>query len=601
LKRDYGSSISVVFPAYEASGFDKGKTYVESRNDGVASLKRLMKRCPDSQSVLGGYSQGADVAGKVASDIGHGRGPVPAARVAAVGLVADPNRGSAPVVGKKLAGTGIAGSRPGGFGALEPKVFQLCDDKDLYCNVTGNNPFLKTLGKTLGSATAGEVPQLVSDFSGADLPGTASTASLLKEHTQNLSAPTSAGQSAEIAQIGALAQQVLSTFGPLAQTQDFIRRTPGAATQLEGPAGSDQAKTRQVLSTLDKMDTDSIVSTAQKVTSLSSQITGQSPVAPSTTDPAVSGEAPVLDEDAAQEPSEGAPATSSVGTTTGTGSVNAGDVTSLASSALSLASQVAPMGSQDQQNLAAASSVLSTIRIETIVSQGMNVMSAVLGTDYAGVGRNLQLLPQQLIAGDVHGAHRTARTINVQLSPWVKMAAQLDFKTASQVVSMIPDPQGYAQIAALVLDLMGNVDIIRLAHDVGQIQEVAWSVLKSGNPIALMRLVPIGLDLGAVALGVLAPGTKMSPELLGSNAAPQSVALATSNRGTDIGSLLSGVSDLAGSPGAMNLAKLVGEGLDAAAFLNSTAHTSAYLTKKTFGGRTAVDFMYDRFRQALGG
>ncbi|MFC3245013.1 hypothetical protein ACFOJ6_25450 [Gordonia humi] len=277
------------------------------------------------------------------------------------------------------------------------------------------------------------------------------------------------------------------------------------------------------------------------------------------------------------------------------------DLSGLASSALSLASQVAPLSDQDKGSLQTASQVMGTLRFDTIISQGMNVMAAVTSTDYAGIIRNLQVLPQQIVTGNIKGAHRTAGMLNNQFSPWVKMAAQMDYKMAGQIVTMIPDPSGYTQIAGLVLDLLGNVDIIRLARDVGQIQEVAWKVVETGNPLALGDLLPISLDLASVALGVLQPGQKMSPEMLGSGATTEQVQFAKSVQGQDFTSVVSGLTTLAKSDGAKNLAELVSEGLDAGSFLASNAHVTSYTKKPVYDGKTGVDYLYDRFRTALSG
>ena len=82
------------------------------------------------------------------------------------------------------------------------------------------------------------------------------------------------------------------------------------------------------------------------------------------------------------------------------------------------------------------------------------------------------MLPQKVAALDAHGAHQVARERNNQLSPLVKMAAAVDLCWVSQILSVIPDPRGH-QIAALVASILANVDVIRLATLVGQIQ---WSV-----------------------------------------------------------------------------------------------------------------------------
>lgn len=622
LKRDYGSSITVLYTNYSASAFDKGETYAASERDGVERTEALMRRCPGARIILGGYSQGADAAGDVAWKIGHGKGPVPASSVAAVGLIADPKGEKSQAL--PLKGSGIAGKRPGGYGALADRIQWICDPTDLYCNVTSKNPFLKTLGNTLGSAMNGEIPNvsaLTSDYSNVDLAGAVSTADRLKSSAQGLSAPTSPGGAGELAEVATLANQLVATFAPIADTQQWIKQTPGAERRLQSsPKDSPRAQANTVLSTLSGMDVSGIVKSASTIASTLGSTLGSTPTqsaapAPQGATPAGVESAPVAGAvdgsstgvsasgSGVIDPNAGLSGAAATGETLGgsiTGTASSADLTGLASTALGLASQVAPLGSTDQASLQTASQVLGTVKMDTIVSQGMNVVSAVVGTDYVGIVNNLQLLPQQLFAGDIRGAHRTAGTLNNQFSPWVKMASQIDFKTASRVAGMIPDPQGYAQIASLVLDLVGNVDIVRLARNVGQIQEVAWQILETGNLLALTQLLPIGLDLASVALGVLSPGAKMSPSLLGAGATPEQVSLATSTQGQDVGSLLSSVSGLASSQGATDLSKLIGEGLDAASFLASGSHQS-YASKKLAGGRTAIDIIYQFFRQALGG
>ncbi len=652
LKRDYGSSITVLYPAYEASAFDKGKTYAASERDGVERASALMRRCVGSRVILGGFSQGADVAGDVAWQIGHGRGPVPASAVAGVGLISDPKGEKSQVT--RVTGSGIAGKRPGGYGALTGRIQWLCEPKDMYCNITSKTPFLQTLGRTLGSAMNGEVPNLsglVSDFSNVDLAGTASTADRLVQRTRHVTSPKSPGEAGDLGEIATLANQLLGTFRPIADTQRWVRSTPGAQQRLShSPQGSPRATAHQVLSTLNGMDVDGIVRSATTIAnavgrSLGGNAHTRTPVpaahttvvdtstptpgsgtpeivptpesAQSTTETTTTT-SPVPDTSGRLEPSAlpevstyptvpDASSTVSTAETTsgplpvgGNGSGEAPDLTGLASTALTLASQVAPLKATDRTALQTAGSVLGAVRTDTIISQGLNVVSAVVGTDYAGIVQNLMRLPQQVFAGDIRGAHRTAGMLNNQFSPWVKMAAQIDYKTAAAVVGMIPDPYGYAQIASLILGLVGNVDIVRLARDIGQIQEVAWGVLETGNLLGLANLLPIGLDLASVALGVLSPGAKMSPELLGAGATTEQVQLASSLQGRDISGLVSNLGGLASSQGAQDLGELLNEGLSAASFFASNVHNT-YDSRPIAGGRTAIDFLYSFFRQALGG
>lgn len=664
LKAAYGSSISVLYPNYEASAFDKGSTYAASERSGVERTEALMRRCAGSRIVFGGYSQGADVAGDVAWKIGHGRGPVAASTVQGVGLLADPKRGKNAVVGKQLKGSGIAGDRAGGYGALTGKIEWLCAETDMYCNITSATPLLSSLGKSLGSAMNGEttpvtavtdgVNSLVSNFSNVDLAGATSTSAKLNDSVKSLKKGqvSSTGDATSLASIGTMAGQLIATFQPILDTQKWVAATPGAKQRLTtAKPGTPTAQANSVLTSLSKLDISGILTSAGRIAGTVSTALGSGPTvptnaaatstlapttqaaptttgAPTTTETPVASETPTTTEAPTATPAvptttsipsgagsfvptptdTAAPTTGGVTTTSGADATTTGgtttsgsaDLTGLASTALNLVGQVAPLNSTDKTNLSTASSVLGAVRTDTIISQGLNVVSAVVGTDYLGIVNNLGLLPQQLFRGDITGAHRTAGTLNNQFSPWVKMAAQVDLKTASSIVGMIPDPGGYCAIASLVLSLLANVDIVRLARDVGQIQEVAWSLIETGNVLSLTQLIPIGLDLASVAVGVLSPGQKMSVSMLGSNPTSQQTQLATAHQGTDISSLFSTVTDAANSQGAKDLSRLVGEGLDAASFFASGAHTS-YASAKSVGGMTAIQWLISYFRRVIGG
>ncbi len=61
LSQLFGSSIKITYPAYEASAFNKGKTYGTSKASGIKAGARLMQtratQCPNTQFALGGYSR----------------------------------------------------------------------------------------------------------------------------------------------------------------------------------------------------------------------------------------------------------------------------------------------------------------------------------------------------------------------------------------------------------------------------------------------------------------------------------------------------------------------------------------------------------------
>ncbi|MCV7396626.1 carboxylesterase Culp6 [Mycobacterium paraseoulense] len=135
---------------------DTQMSYNESRAEGtratVQAMTDMNAKCPLTSYVLMGFSQGAVIAGDIASDIGNGRGPVDDDLVLGVTLIADGRR--QPGVGKDigpnppgqgaevtlhevpvLSGLGLTmtGARPGGFGALDGKTNEICAPGDLIC------------------------------------------------------------------------------------------------------------------------------------------------------------------------------------------------------------------------------------------------------------------------------------------------------------------------------------------------------------------------------------------------------------------------------------------------------------------------------------
>lgn len=138
---------------------DRQQDYNVSREQGkrrtVAKLQQTHDHCPLTTYILMGFSQGAVIAGDVASDIGNDRGPIPAADqdlVLGVGLIADGRResGQQHDVGPSPEGHGaeialapfgglvpgieMTGPRVGGFGTLRDRVYSVCAGGDLICD-----------------------------------------------------------------------------------------------------------------------------------------------------------------------------------------------------------------------------------------------------------------------------------------------------------------------------------------------------------------------------------------------------------------------------------------------------------------------------------
>ncbi|MBT0567579.1 cutinase family protein [Williamsia sp. CHRR-6] len=152
---------------------DKTRDYNDSRAEGTARVRaritEVNQRCPLTGFVLLGFSQGAVIAGDVASSIGNDKGPVAADLVLGVGLIADGRRQpgeaidvapSPPGVGAEVSlgglgtlvpGIAMTGSRPGAFGSLRSRTVSICAAGDLICDApTILNPF-DAVGKLLGA------------------------------------------------------------------------------------------------------------------------------------------------------------------------------------------------------------------------------------------------------------------------------------------------------------------------------------------------------------------------------------------------------------------------------------------------------------------
>jgi hypothetical protein len=157
---------------------DKQMSYNDSRAEGTAATVRAMtemnNRCPLTSFVMVGFSQGAVIAGDLASDIGNGRGPVDEDLVLGVTLIADGRR--QPGVGQDLGpivpgqgaevtlkevpalsalGLTMSGERPGGFGALNNRTNQICAPGDLICSAPQSAFNIANLPKTLDVLASG--------------------------------------------------------------------------------------------------------------------------------------------------------------------------------------------------------------------------------------------------------------------------------------------------------------------------------------------------------------------------------------------------------------------------------------------------------------
>lgn len=157
---------------------DKQMSYNDSRAEGtratVKAITDMADRCPLTSYVLIGFSQGAVIAGDIASDIGNGRGPVGEDLVLGVTLIADGRRqqGVGQEIGPNPPGEGaeitlhevpvlsglgltMTGERPGGFGALGNRTNEICAPSDLICAAPQEAFSLANLPSTLNTLAGG--------------------------------------------------------------------------------------------------------------------------------------------------------------------------------------------------------------------------------------------------------------------------------------------------------------------------------------------------------------------------------------------------------------------------------------------------------------
>ncbi|MEV8195102.1 MULTISPECIES: cutinase family protein [Rhodococcus] len=587
LENTHGSAVEVYTLPYMARAFDNGHTYADSKADAVSKAKQVLadvaNSCPRTKFTMIGYSQGADAAGDIASDIGNGRGPIDASRVLAVGLLADPGAGTkgSATVGPRTSGQGIADPRPQGMGALSGRVASICDPGDLYCSIEkGSSPLLGSLGSILSkSSSVGDVPTaepggntqlaaaLTSDFSDADLPALGTKVATLG---QQLTAPT-----VDIDQVADTARSIANTLAPLTDLLSSGAASPAANGQLAAaPVGTAEHNASEVLTRAGQSDLESAFSAALKIADTASTLTGDA--------------------------SAGLPS-------------SAPEIQTLADDANLLTGQVAPLVSTPVDALSSATSVLSVLKPTVVVNQVLNVATGVTSLDLPGILNNLALLPQKVAALDAQEAHQIAGELNNQFSPLVKMAAEVDMRWVSQILAVIPDPSGATQIAALVSSILSNVDVIRLANIVGQIQEIAWAALEKlfpppgiapdpvGAGAAMSGLLPVGLDLASVAVDMLSgKATKTPPELLGKQANAVSTSITTQAANLDLPQLSDSLVTLSQSQGAQDLAALVSEGLSAASFFTSGAHTNYNTLVVDNAGRNAIQWLSDWLNLQIG-
>jgi hypothetical protein len=157
---------------------DQQISYDNSRAEGTRATVKAMTdmndKCPLTSYVLVGFSQGAVIAGDIASDVGNGRGPVDDDLLLGATLIADGRRqqGIGRDIGPNPPGEGaeitlheipvlsglgltMTGARPGGFGELNGKINEICGSGDLIFSAPPEAFTLANLPRTLDILAGG--------------------------------------------------------------------------------------------------------------------------------------------------------------------------------------------------------------------------------------------------------------------------------------------------------------------------------------------------------------------------------------------------------------------------------------------------------------
>ncbi|MET7773167.1 cutinase family protein [Nocardia sp. NPDC005366] len=236
LTARYGRDIEVRTLAYTADA----APYATSQTQGAQALTAtLAGLCSSTRVVLAGYSQGADIVGDLATAIGNNRGPIPASRVIAVGLLSDPHRDPATTqLGDPVSGQGIAGPRSQDFGDLGDRVRTMCAEGDLYCSTTPEtSPAFASVGRAVTStptpAQATPAPNRAST-STTTTPGSAPASSTGMAGT----APTTSGISIAGLDPSQVLAQVITVLGGLSGFAANVPAIINDLAQLPGLVGT---------------------------------------------------------------------------------------------------------------------------------------------------------------------------------------------------------------------------------------------------------------------------------------------------------------------------------------------------------------------------
>lgn len=546
LERQYPGKVSSYVVTYSATAFDKGMTYNDSKATGMkgarAALDRLAGKCPGTRFAIVGYSQGADIAGTLAYDIGRGAGPIRPDQYLAGGLVADPGQGTKGAVdlGATQPGTlGIAGPRAGGYRAVSGRVATVCVRGDMYCALPQKDKYLVVIGKVLSQIGVDHALQSVEGREAVttDLKagnGKDVDLSYLPAGLQKLVKQTKRGTLTN-GQLTALAKEIDNLVPLVRQMQDlerFVGNPLIVNALLNTPRGSQTYIAGQVLQAMN--DTD-FVGLAKDLS-------------------------------------------------TGLKAADKKDLDSLISLGLRVAKKVAPLAGVPADQLARATTVVEGLRPVAVLAQASNVIHGVLGVDYRGIANAIAMVPTLVASGDVKGLYKVLTTVEDKLMPLAKTANRVDFAPVAALLRMFPQGSNERTVGD-ALSLLDRVDWVRTTKDLRKLQD-GLAKFNPSHPPKVDPNAPRKSLTDIFGVNVLA----MVPTISDLASHGLSVAGIDLPRGT-INQLLT--TDLTPK-------QVISEGIQAAVFYGSKAHTSYGSATVDHTGRPALTVLSDWLAARVG-
>ncbi|MEU6564192.1 cutinase family protein [Nocardia nova] len=171
----------------------------------------------------------------------------------------------------------------------------------------------------------------------------------------------------------------------------------------------------------------------------------------------------------------------------------------------------------------AAPGVIDGLDPTQIIEQVTAVLSklAEFAADVPAIGNDLAQVPGLVTTGNIAGLHQISGDLNTRFAPLVAAADEVDLHLVSRALTLAAplDTSGWTAIAAQIVGILANVNIGRIATDVGQAQEIAWGAIEklaTGDPggaaLAMTGLAPIAVDLVTTAASALTGdgGTRLS-------------------------------------------------------------------------------------------